>query len=145
MCWQLEKTLPGDRTAPGVARALVRTELFHHFEFPEDAPIVDDALLVVSELVTNAVLAGSPSVTVTIELHVDELRIEVVDSAAGRPERRAAPVTSPDGRGLTLVAAVTDGWGVTPVPAGKAVWARFSLAIGTAGPVNCGRRAAQPV
>jgi anti-sigma regulatory factor (Ser/Thr protein kinase) len=136
MCWQLERVLPGDQMAPAAARSIVETELLQRLDAARN-PVVDDAVLVVSELVTNAVLAGSKSVKVAIELHHAELKIEVIDDADGWPEPRAATATDSTGRGLGIVAAVTERWGVERVATGKSVWARLRLSTNFTVPSNC--------
>ncbi|MER7772608.1 ATP-binding protein [Kitasatospora sp. NPDC096140] len=82
--------------------------------------------LVVSELVTNAVLhSGSPDITVLITYRGAELTVEVKDS--GRWKAREVPRRMPEdadaafGRGLDLVARVTDGWLAFLSPAGTRV------------------------
>lgn len=100
--------------------------------------VIDTALLLTSEIVTNAVNAcrnsgcASP-VTVLAELvgHVGDLRVLVMDDSPGLPERRAARPgagAAAGGRGLPILAACATAWGVCAHPAsvGKTVW--FELA-----------------
>jgi anti-sigma regulatory factor (Ser/Thr protein kinase) len=141
MCWQLETTMPADRTAPGAARAIVEAQLAKRLKLPSRTPIVDDALLVVDELVTNAVLTGAANVTVSIELHDAELKIEVADGADGWPELRSASPSDSSGRGLALVDALSEAWGVRRRrPVGKSVWARLTVPTGLTSSLNCDRR-----
>jgi anti-sigma regulatory factor (Ser/Thr protein kinase) len=85
-----------------------------------------DGVLVVSELVTNAVQHGSGPVHVRI---VDgaSVRIEVTDARpVERLEARDPDPDDPRGRGLFLVEALADAWGVADAPnGGKVVWAEF--------------------
>src|SRR5436305_4313239 len=84
----------------------------------------DDAELVVAELVTNAILHGSPPVTLRVQLGDDGVRIEVEDSGRQRPMAMRGGVDAMTGRGLNLVACLSTEWGVTPVDGeGKVVWA----------------------
>lgn len=88
----------------------------------------DDALLLTSELVTNAILHGRSGVTVEVEVGANSVRISVFDENSRHP----APVTEDpdalDGRGLALVDALSEQWGVEDRPLGKAVW--FDVALG---------------
>jgi anti-sigma regulatory factor (Ser/Thr protein kinase) len=89
---------------------------------------------VITELVTNAVEhATSPSV-VEVERHGDAFRVAVRDYDTGHtghdvPEAttwHAPPTSSPRGRGLAMVAAVSHTWGVLRHPDGKTVWAEMA-------------------
>jgi anti-sigma regulatory factor (Ser/Thr protein kinase) len=83
----------------------------------------DDAMLVVSELATNAVRhAGSPF-RVSVMRRAGQVRISVRDIGRGGPTVRSATAASTSGRGLALVAAVSSSWGVEPEADGKVVWA----------------------
>lgn len=93
--------------------------------------VVEDAVLVISELVTNAIRADCSQVEVGIAVEPDALIVGVVDDAHGTPQPR--PTTGADvaGRGLQIVAAVARQWGVRPAgldgrPA-KEVWASLPL------------------
>jgi anti-sigma regulatory factor (Ser/Thr protein kinase) len=85
--------------------------------------VIDDTELVVSELVTNAVAAGSSGITLTLELHHSHVRIAVEDDAPGTPVAQVAADTDDHGRGLMIVSRLAAGWGISPVSGGKAVWA----------------------
>ncbi|MFD4554868.1 ATP-binding protein [Streptomyces sp. NPDC058469] len=88
--------------------------------------LTDDATLVVSELVTNAVKHGKGRpVGLRVRRFADELRIEVTDGTPTPARLRSAGVADENGRGLLLVAAVAQEWGVSPD--GTMTWC--SLAI----------------
>ncbi|MFI1710685.1 ATP-binding protein [Streptomyces griseoruber] len=87
----------------------------------------DDVLLCVSELVTNALLHGvPPGRQFLLFLRYDgrALRIEVHDSGPGMP--RVVEPEGEGGRGLLLVASLSDDWGVRERGLGKAVWCEFA-------------------
>lgn len=118
--------LPSSAQAPAVARRsagdLLRYWGLGHVE--------DIALLVISELVTNAVLhahasGGSPE----LHLYADGawLRIEVHDTDPRPPQPRTPAGLDEAGRGLLLIEAITDQWGVYGTATGKAVWAVLRL------------------
>jgi anti-sigma regulatory factor (Ser/Thr protein kinase) len=90
---------------------------------------LDDVRLCTSELVTNALLHGTSTddvILVRVEFHDAQLLVEVHDGGDGMPRQRQAQDTSDDGRGLLLVSAVADDWGVAAREGpGKRVWAAF--------------------
>ncbi|QDQ11885.1 ATP-binding protein [Streptomyces spectabilis] len=88
----------------------------------------DDIRLCVSELATNALLHGVPpgrEFAVRLTLDGGSLRIEVRDSGGGSPEARQPDPCAPTGRGLYLVRALADDFGVTEHRVGKTVWVAF--------------------
>ncbi|TQL24325.1 SpoIIE family protein phosphatase [Streptomyces sp. SLBN-134] len=89
---------------------------------------VDAALLVVSELVTNALVHTEGQVRLDITLVNDRLRLAVADAS---PRTPAKPTSigweATGGRGILLVEAVSAAWGTLPVSGGKQVWAEFVL------------------
>ena len=96
-------------------------------DFPED--LCHTAALLVSELVTNAVLHGRTSATVQVHRPADTLRVSVRDENPALPHVGEHP--SPDaegGRGLAIVSMLAPRWGVEEVDGGKSVW--FELAVG---------------
>ena len=92
----------------------------------EPGGIVDDAEQVVSELVTNAILHGAVPVTLRLLRADSAVRIEVEDSSRAVPVLARPTAEAMTGRGLSLVAALSTGWGVSESPAGKVVWAEIA-------------------
>lgn len=91
---------------------------------------VDEVLLCVSELATNALLHGVPpgrGYRLHLWLHVGGLvRVEVHDSGDGHPRARTSvPAEMECGRGLLLVERFADKWGVGGRDPGKVVWCEF--------------------
>ena len=84
---------------------------------PLRAPLGDryqDAVLLVSELVTNAVRHGQgATVRMTARVRASSLHVEIVDGGSGfEPPTALPPASSPTGRGLQIVASLSDDWGV---------------------------------
>lgn len=82
---------------------------------------VDDAVLVQNELITNALTHGAPPVMVHLEIVGARIRLAVTDSGHGRAMVREPDATG--GRGLSVVQALTSGWGYELAGDGHAVWA----------------------
>ncbi len=133
-----DATLTGSPLAPGSARAVVRAALAEWAEraLPGTEHLTaragDDAALVASELVTNAVVHAGTDVRLTCRLEggTGALVVEVTDRHPSRPPRdhepeAAAHLVPEFGRGLGLVAALCEVWGVTYRPGEKTVWARL--------------------
>ncbi|MFJ6793624.1 ATP-binding protein [Streptomyces sp. NPDC091268] len=86
----------------------------------------EDALLLVSELLTNASLHGGGCHELLLTADGDALRIEVCDGSTSLPARLPAPQRGvPGGRGLFIVERLSDRWGSRPYGPGKAVWAEI--------------------
>lgn len=88
--------------------------------------VLDDAALVVTELVTNALVHAHSATTVAVSSRVGTVRIEVTDASPVAPMPREHPhATAASGRGMALVAAMAARWGTEPTPDGKVVWAEL--------------------
>ncbi len=85
-------------------------------------PVPDDALLLVSEMVTNAILHGQPPIRLHVQRRDAQVLIEVEDQATAIPRKRRPGPHDEHGRGLQLVDAIANEWGIRPTPRGKAVW-----------------------
>ncbi len=113
-----ERELPVSHQAPALARDFLRDRscTVHH------SALVDDALLLTSELVTNSVLHGGPPLVIAVECDGEQLQVRVRDGSPAVPAPQDAAQSDENGRGLALVAALSDEWGVDPDPEGKYVW-----------------------
>jgi anti-sigma regulatory factor (Ser/Thr protein kinase) len=87
-----------------------------------ETTLIDDVVLAVSELVTNAVLHARTQVDVALRQTPRGLRIEVSDRSPAVPRTRTYGPTAATGRGLHLVAQLSSEWGVDRTTEGKSVW-----------------------
>jgi anti-sigma regulatory factor (Ser/Thr protein kinase) len=92
------------------------------------SPLQEDMVLLTSELVTNAILHGRCVVRVAVQ-RLDArgvVRVEVQDGGRDVPLRTSPRRLATTGRGLNIVIAAAQSFGVAPAPRGKTVW--FELA-----------------
>jgi anti-sigma regulatory factor (Ser/Thr protein kinase) len=99
--------------------------------------LIADCSLVLSELTSNAVMAGSTVVSITVEVHRDHVRIAADDDGLGVPRPVAAGPSDPHGRGLAIVDSLSRAWGVQHRPRGKQVWANVAIPSGLMFAVDC--------
>ncbi len=81
--------------------------------------------LLTGEVVANAVLHGPPRGEVRVGIHIHEhaVRVEVSDGSPRRPQVQHPEPTAISGRGMALVEALSQSWGVLELgPRGKTVW-----------------------
>ena len=84
---------------------------------------VDTALLLVSEVVTNALLHGAAPRTLQVDVRPDTIRVEVADGSPVLPRVHGFASTATTGRGLRLLDSLASRWGADPDPRdGKVVW-----------------------
>ncbi|MFF2381589.1 ATP-binding protein [Streptomyces sp. NPDC058108] len=120
-----------------LAHRLVSHRL-HDWGYPYTTPVNETLALITAELSANAVRHGhvpGRDFHLQLTLAVNTFRIEVTDTRTERRPPSTPPTpnsTSESGRGLLLVAALADDWGVTPRPAapGKTVWAELRVTTG---------------
>jgi hypothetical protein len=114
----VELALSRRRSATTQARQFVIAQLAWH-RLDE---LCDTAALVATELVTNVLMHTQSVPTLRILVLADLVRIEVEDTCPVLPAAGILDPTATCGRGLVLIQQLTQRWGVTRVPAGKAVW-----------------------
>jgi anti-sigma regulatory factor (Ser/Thr protein kinase) len=117
-------TLRGDLRSPGEARRFVARTLTPLLG-RED---VETAMLVVSELVTNASLHAGTECELALRGSGSTLRVAVSDFDSRAPSRRQdfrGELTT--GRGLRLLEVLSSRWGVDPHPRGKTVWCELRV------------------
>jgi anti-sigma regulatory factor (Ser/Thr protein kinase) len=107
------------RDAPSAARRAVAACCADASTGPECA---DAAVLMTSELVTNALRHGSGVVRLACTADEVCVRVQVGDDERRRPRIRYVPDDSENGRGMAIVDALASAWGVADVPGGKVVW-----------------------
>jgi anti-sigma regulatory factor (Ser/Thr protein kinase) len=121
------RTFPSTPTSAGEARRFVASVLTEaHLE-----DLAYSATMLVSELVTNALLHTATPIAVVVRADGDRVRVEVHDGSPQLPVRKHYSSMSGTGRGLVLVERMASGWGADPTEAGgKVVW--FELDRSTA-------------
>lgn len=118
--------LPATVQAPGLARQAIR-ETLPSWQL---AYLEESALLLVSELVTNAVRHARNEdrmIALRLETTAGGLRIEVHDGDSRWPQPGTPDSLDESGFGFVLVEALASTWGVTDLAVGKAVWAELDL------------------
>lgn len=109
----------------------VAAQRLHVWGITYGSDVHDNAVLVVAELVTNAAMHGyvfGHSFLLRVVRETATLRIEVADACGTRrPRTPRQPVSDAEsGRGLLIVEALADKWGIEDRPLGKTVWAELS-------------------
>ncbi len=122
--------IPHERTGVGLARHSVADQLTA-VGVRDDT--CDDALLVLSELVSNAVTHAAPlpngRIAVGWTVRDDALHIEITDGGSvTRPRASVAALSSGNGRGLDIVRTICRAWGVTEGERSVTVWADVPIA-----------------
>lgn len=112
-------TLASGTAAAADARRFVRTAL----EEAGSRGLVDPAVLLASELVTNALLhAGARAIGVRLIADGAGCRVEVTDDSTALPAAKHYSAMASTGRGLQMVERLASDWGTTPRREGKTVW-----------------------
>ena len=115
---EVRRSFPASADAVSDARVFVDGALAQE---SVNSPSRDVAVLLVSELATNAVEHAHSAFSVSV--HVDAVvRIEVADAAAAPPVEQYRPVDDVGGRGLRIVDGLADAWGTRRTSDGKVVW-----------------------
>ncbi|WP_433244395.1 ATP-binding protein [Streptosporangium sp. CA-135522] len=119
VCW----ALPHEPSIVGKARAMVHETLAAWGL----QSLADDVVLVVGELLANAITYGEPPVGLSLWAGADGFCVRVTDHGPEQPRHLDLGIEAVHGRGLTIVEALAHDSGVTPLPdhPGKTVWARW--------------------
>ncbi|MEQ4721545.1 ATP-binding protein [Nonomuraea sp. B19D2] len=128
--YQVDTPLPKEIGSITAARRMARRALAecgyqgHH----------EDVLLVVSELVTNALVHGDGPPSLRMRGSAAQVRVEVGDAGERLPEpREPGPA---NGWGLHVVSLLSTGWGISPRSGGKVVWCELAPRLA---PIESGR------
>lgn len=117
--------LPAELRSAGAARALVRRAL----DGWTDEERIEDIVLCVSELVTNAVVHAGSSPRVLVHVRPAVIHVEISDDSEIHPVVRGAKPYETSGRGMSILSAYSDRWGsLRRSGGGKTVW--FEVARG---------------
>ncbi|MGQ5263456.1 ATP-binding protein [Micromonospora sp. ZYX-F-536] len=117
--------LPNAGTACAEGRQFAEEQLWR-WRVPIQA--ADTLVLLVSEIIANAVRHGPPPVCLELSLHPDRVRLEVTDSSLVPPVLRRPQARELGGRGLWLIDTLAAKWGWFGRPPGKVVWCEISIA-----------------
>jgi len=120
---------PGDLRAPAAARRFVDAPLRDLLD-RATRPTAEDVVLVVSELVTNAVRASADVISLSLSVDEERVEIEISDDAAGWPTPREADWEDPTGRGLAIVDELSDRWHTTELYPGKRITVTWFRNVG---------------
>ena len=119
----LSVDLPPEPSSATRARRLAREQL--EVLYPSDTldtDTFDTIALLVTELVTNAILHARTPLQLTLQSRLDCVRICVEDESDEQPAVRRYESDAVTGRGLALVEQLASSWGVDATPSGKVVW-----------------------
>ena len=113
-------------SAPRLARAWV-TEHLHDLVTADTrwrANITADAVLCVSELVTDSLIASSTALSLCLAIEPDWFRLSVLDDGPIITDE-LDPTLRAQQIGFKLIDAIADHWGIDPAPPGRELWAVF--------------------
>lgn len=114
-----EASFPPDPASAGAARRLLLGAL----QAADRVRWAESGSLALSEVVTNVIVHARTAFDVVIDVHPDQLRVEVRDADPALPQQARYDEQATTGRGMALIAGVTDECGVHSLGAlGKAVW-----------------------
>jgi anti-sigma regulatory factor (Ser/Thr protein kinase) len=114
--------LPIDARSVAAARGFLRDVLDG-----QQTTSADAAVLMISELVTNAVRHAHSRLAVMASIADQTLRVEVSDDDPTLPVATDPEHHATSGRGLRIVDGLADHWGIAPNPGGKMVWFELDL------------------
>jgi anti-sigma regulatory factor (Ser/Thr protein kinase) len=121
--FQTELALEAKAESVRASRDLVRRTLGS-----VDSELAEVAAILTNEVVANAIRHGRPPIALSVVGDDELVVIAVADSGPGLPVMGRTDRTAESGRGLMILEAFSDGWGVAPLPEGKQVWFRLHIA-----------------
>lgn len=139
MCYDATARLACTPASVRTARAFVAARLEAWGVTPTDVAHsrVADAVLIVSELVSNAVRFCTQELELHLTTHRDRIEIAVVDDNPQPAVLKQPDPLTPGGRGLLLVDVLAEQWGQRQRTGHKTVWARLDVPPGSALADNC--------
>jgi anti-sigma regulatory factor (Ser/Thr protein kinase) len=136
--FEAQMQIPPVSTGIGAARRFTRDQL----KIWGLGSLADNAILMISELVTNAILHGGEGALLTLMVVDMKIRAEVRDSSPALPVVRSYSETATTGRGMVIVDALAADWGTYAVDGGKVVWFELTTdGVGVNGATNDQRAA----
>lgn len=121
---QLEAAAPSVRKARAFVEVTFASWRLHDLS--------DVAVLLTSELVTNAVVHARTRFCLALHLEASTVTVEVSDTSAEAPQVKDTPVDNERGRGLALVENLAARWGTRQDQGGKTVWFQLARSAGHA-------------
>lgn len=115
---QASLLIPSDSAAIAGARRFTETFMRGHGM----AGLIDAMVLMVSEVVTNAIIHGGSDAELRLILTGEAVRVEVADRSAALPAVRQYSDTATTGRGMMIVESLASAWGTQSRGDGKVVW-----------------------
>ncbi|WP_328582431.1 ATP-binding protein [Streptomyces sp. NBC_00370] len=145
---QVQLEVGPDPAEVGRARRWARSRLVGS-GIEDDEPVAETLILLISELVTNAVVhTGCPAVLRMLfglgAADAGTVRVEVADLSSCPPTPRHAEGEDTNGRGLELVDGLADRWGWQPEGGGKQIWCEVDRVSGCTAAAGEGATAAAP-
>ena len=120
--WRGEIGLAGDPTSAREARAFIRMALSERVS----PAILQDALLLASEMVSNVIRHAGTPLTLSVEIHRGYLRMTVTDGALPFEAKPGGPSEEGEsGRGIAIIESLSRRWGLGATPIGKSIWAEI--------------------
>jgi anti-sigma regulatory factor (Ser/Thr protein kinase) len=112
-------------SSAGAARRFLRHKL-EELHVPE--PPAEATVLLTNELISNAVLHARTDMELRLSRSDQRVRVEVHDGNTRQPSAAVPPQDATSGRGLLLVEALADRWGIEGTTNGKVVWFELPIA-----------------
>jgi signal transduction histidine kinase len=127
--WETAQAFPPQPEAPSLARRFIAEALSGRLPGGAHSHrvLIADAQLVITELITNAINARTSQVHVVLHINGRMLRLAVRDDASGGPLPHAAGVSDEHGRGLSIISALGEAWGVEYRDREKQVWVELQI------------------
>lgn len=119
--------LPNAGTASAEGRRFVAE---HLYRWAVPTQVADTAVLLTSEIITNAVRYGPPPLCLQVSLSADRVLVEVTDSNPVVPVLTRPDFEALGGRGMWLIDTLAAAWGSHLQPPGKIVWCEVSIGPG---------------